>query len=522
VTAPGEEPPRATPAGLQQQAVRGAGWTVLHTVLSLPTAFVVNLLLARVLGVVDYGRLTFLTLLITTAGSIAALGVGTGTLQFGAKAHAAGRTNEVQQLLRAGSAWRLLVSAPLVTLVVLIVVKLDPGIMAIAVVFGVWVPAALGGLGIAINIENKTARAAQVAMVGNVVTQVAVVAVLFWRESADAVWAARMVASAVVVLMLYPYITKLYRRAVLFPGSLRNLPRGFWRFAIPAGLSSTLGMLVLSRSEVLFLQWLSDPVSVGLFGLAFGLAVHIFAPAQALVGPLVPAVSGLAEIDPDAVRPAFTRTLRSSSTAAAIVTASVLPAFAALVPRLYGYEYTEAAELVLALGIISSFGILGGPLTAFVMARLGGTRMLRIDVVALIINVVAALVFIPLAGAWGAVIANALAMLVRVSMLVAGEARHLGVTVRSCWAYALPALLAPVIAVVLWMITLGLARHDILRGSILGAAGGVGLILLIRVTSSGITAADQSAILRLAPLRFRKKASWVLGLVTSPKMMRTS
>ncbi|HKX68705.1 MAG TPA: oligosaccharide flippase family protein [Intrasporangium sp.] len=519
MTPPEEEAPRTTPAGLQHQAIRGAGWTVLHTMLALPTAFVVNLLLARVLGVVDYGRLTFLTLVITTAGSIAALGVGTGVLQFGAKAHAAGRTAEVQQLLGADSAWRLLVSAPLVTLVVLIFVDLDPGIMAVALAFGVWVPSALGGLGIAINIENKTARAAQVAMVGNIVTQVAVIAVLFWRESADAVWAARMVTGSVVVLMLYPAITKAYRRAVLLPRSLRTLPRGFWSFAVPAGLSSTIGMLVVSRSEVLFLQWLSDPVSVGLFGLAFGLALHLFAPAQAFIGPLVPAVSGLAEVDPQMVTRAYTRTLRCSSTVASIMTASALPAFAALVPRLYGPEFAEAAELVLALGIVCSFGIVGGPLTAFAMARLGGTRLLRIDVIALLINVAAAMALIPLAGVWGAVVANASGMIVRVSMLLTGEASHLGVDVRTRWASILPVLLGPLVAGTVWLITLGLSHNDVLRACLLAASGGLGLILLARLTKAGITDADRAAIVRVAPGRIRRAVDFALGLFTSARTL---
>ena len=48
-------------AELQNRAMRGFTWTIINTLVILPIGFVVNLLTARVLGVVDYGRLAFLT-----------------------------------------------------------------------------------------------------------------------------------------------------------------------------------------------------------------------------------------------------------------------------------------------------------------------------------------------------------------------------------------------------------------------------------------------------------------------------
>ena len=63
----------------------------MHTAISMPLAFVVNIVLARVLGVEDYGRLAYLTSILAIVNSIIAMGVGTGVVQFGSKAHAAGR-----------------------------------------------------------------------------------------------------------------------------------------------------------------------------------------------------------------------------------------------------------------------------------------------------------------------------------------------------------------------------------------------------------------------------------------------
>src|SRR5690606_27672460 len=80
---------------LQGRAASGVLWTGVHTLISLPVAFLVNLLLARVLGVVSYGRLAVLTTLMEVVAVIVALGVGSATVQFGAKAHARGDRTRV-------------------------------------------------------------------------------------------------------------------------------------------------------------------------------------------------------------------------------------------------------------------------------------------------------------------------------------------------------------------------------------------------------------------------------------------
>src|SRR6478672_8368893 len=94
---------------LQDRAIRGVSWTLVHTVVSLPLAFVANLVTARVLGVSDYGRLAFLMTFMDVVGGIVSLGLGIGLLQFGARAHAAGRFGEVQHLLSVSQGFRLLV-----------------------------------------------------------------------------------------------------------------------------------------------------------------------------------------------------------------------------------------------------------------------------------------------------------------------------------------------------------------------------------------------------------------------------
>lgn len=501
-------------ASLQARAIRGAAWTGIHTAISLPLAFGVNLLLARVLGVIDYGRLTYLTAVIEVAGSIAALGVGTAVLQFGAKAHSAGRRDDVRSLLRAGSGWRLLVSAPLVTITILFLVRLDPAVLVLALVFGVWLPSALGGLGIALNIEQKTAQGAQAGLIGSLIMQAAVVVSLLWSASAESVWAARMIASTLTVLILLPFIHPAYRKAVLLPRNPFRLPKAFWRFAIPTGVAATLGGLVTSRSEVLLLEWMSTPEAVGLFSLAFGLASHVFAPAQVFVGPLVPALSGLAEVEPPAVRRAFLRVLRCSSVVAGLFVAGALPAFAALVPLLYGRDFSAAADMVVALGIVASLGLISGPMSAFLYARLGGGRILKIEVVSLLVNVVAAVALIPPFGAWGAVASGAIAIMVRTALLSVGEARHLAVGGREALRSTATLIVSAGIAVIAWLSANSLGGPAVVTSLLLGLVGTLLLVTVVRALRIGIDSSDRDAIARTAPPQIRRAVDKGLGLVT--------
>ena len=135
--------------------MRGASWTLIHTMVSLPIAFASNLFVARLLGVESYGRLAFLMTFMEVAGGIVSLGLGIGLIQFGSRAHAGGRTDDVRHLLSASQGFRLLVVAPLLTVAVLLVADVPTGLLLCAIVLGIWVPAALDGALFCITIERQ-------------------------------------------------------------------------------------------------------------------------------------------------------------------------------------------------------------------------------------------------------------------------------------------------------------------------------------------------------------------------------
>lgn len=508
------ESSRLSRGELQSRAIRGAMWTVIHTAVALPLAFVVNIVIARVLGAVDYGRLTYLTTVMSLVGGVISLGVGMGVLQFGSKAHAAGRTAEVQHMLSASLGFRVLVVTPIMAGVVLSIADIELPLMVIAIMFGVVAPAVFGGAPICLGIENKTAAGAQNAMLVNVLTQVAVVVAVLTIGTADGIWATRLILGGVGAALALAYVSPLYRRSVLRPVLPRGFPPGFWKFTLPAGAAGLVGSLVVSRSEVLVLTWMSATQAAGIFALAFGVASHLFAPAQALLGPLVPAVSGLREVDEGAVAEALMRTLRASSTVVAILVSTGLPALAALVPVIYGEEFAEVPEVMIVLGIASGLLIVAGPVQAFVQARLSGMRLLWVNIVALVVDIALALALIPLLGVWGAVIANIAAAAVQLGILLTGEVRALGLTWAETGVSTLPTLLGAAGCLIGWFGTTTLGWDSLPRSIAAGAAGLAIATLGLRLARSGLTRGDTDAILRSAP-------RWMGGLARPVLLLYT-
>jgi O-antigen/teichoic acid export membrane protein len=486
---------------------------VVNVAVALPVGFLVNLVVARVLGVVDYGRLAYLTVVMDVVSGIVMLGVTPALVQFGSKAHAAGRRDEVATLLSKVQGFRVLVAAPILTVLVLLLVSdVDPWFKVVAVVFGVILPAALDGGPAGLAIENKTAAGAKVVLVSSLLTQAAVLAAVLVVARADVVWAVRLIMLSVTVLLSLVPLAAAYRHAVLRPRLPRGLPDGFWRFAIPAGAAALLSNLVVSRTEVVALTWLSDAASVGVFALAFGLAGHLFAPAQAIIGPLVPAISGLREVDVSAVAAAFGRTVRGSSTFVALLTGIGLPVVTLLVPAFYGDSFAGVPPILLALGVANGFLIVGGPVAAFVMARLSGSRVLLASAVALAVDVALAVGLIPVWGVWGAVVANVGAATTQMLVLLASELKALGLTWGLVLRDAVPALVGAVVGVGAWAVARNIPSVPVAAVTA-GLIGSASVVLLLRLLRTGLTDGDLRAVVRVLPGRVARPAAVVLRCV---------
>ena len=512
----GDEQEVMSAGNLQQRAVQGAAWTVINTFVGIPIAFGVNLVVARVLGAADYGRLALLTALMEFVSAVLTRGVATAVIQFGSKAHAAGRTADVARLLSQWQGFRLLVAMPVLGAVVFVVADVPPEAMVLALVFGVVLPAALDGGAACLGIENKTADGAKIALLTTLITQVAVLAVAWLARTPDAVWATRLVVSGSTVALCLFRISPAYRVAVLRPMLPRGLPPGFWAFAVPMGLAGVVSGLISSRSEVFVMSWLAEPAALGIYALAFGLAVHAFAPAQALVGPLIPAISGLREVDEGAVRPAFRRVTRAGSTVVALILSTALAPLALLVPLLYGAEFEEASPVVLALGITAGLATVGGPIFAFVSARLSGKAILAANLIALVVDIGLAILLIPILSTWGAVIANAGGAVTTLTILGTRELRALGLPARTALRDASPAVIGSVCSAVVFVAGAQAHAPVVVRAVGAGLAGGLLCIAIMRVLRVGLTSEDRGAVGRAIPSRAGRVADLLLRWVSVP------
>jgi O-antigen/teichoic acid export membrane protein len=181
-------------------------------------------------------------------------------------------------------------------------------------------------------------------------------------------------------------------------------------YARSASALVVLDAVVWQRTEVAFLQALASPAEIAFYALAFGVAAQVSRiPYQASVVlfPSFPALVGggrvgeLAGLHATAMR--YLVLLGAPLAVGLAVTAP------GVIGVLYGPAYAPAAAVlvVLALGSLPAFAAGASP--AMLHATRRQDRLLRQGVLAAVVNLVLALVLVPVAGALGAALASVVA-----------------------------------------------------------------------------------------------------------------
>lgn len=504
--------------GVGQGLINGTAWTAIHVAVSVPIAFLVNVVVARSLGAVDYGRLAILTMVLALATAAASLGVGSALMQFVTKASEAGRPQDVDRLVSGAQGYNIFVAAPLVAVVVAVAVDVPWPFLLLAIVFGVFGPAMLQVGPILLATQHRSDRAAQIAMISNLLIQASVVMTVLVHPTASAVWIARIVAVGILMSLPLLALTPRQRRAAFRPRTPWSLPRTFWAFAVPTGAAVLVSQLVTDRVQIFFLEWLDDSVTVGLYALAFGLAVQILAPVQAAVGPLLPAFAALHERGAEQARGGLLRVTRVAAVMAGVVLSCGLPALGALIPWIYGAQFAASADYFVVMSCAAGIVIVGSGAYASLMARLRGGSYLRLNLVALVSMVVVALALIPLWGAWGAVASMVVGTLVRAWLMVILEMRAYEVDRSEMGRAFAPVLVAIVAVHVVWFGWSGDVQVPAWISAPVGGLLSLTLFMLaVRVSRSGLTTADREALLMAVPTRLRRPAGLCARLVSEPR-----
>lgn len=505
------------PVELQRRAIRGSIWTAINTLVFLPVAFAANAIIARKLGVADYGHLAFLTAMLAFAFPLANLGFATAFLQRGSRAEAAGRRAEADDLFGRSLGFHLLVQLPILIVIAGALTRRDPPWEQAALAAVVVLPCILSGGALSMMIENRSAAGAKLGIIVLFIVQGASVLTALLTASASAVWAVRALVPSIALVLNFLFLDPTRRRRALRPRLPRGFGRSFWRFALLSWAAGLLGLLVFSRSEIFILQALHKHEALGLFAVAFGLSQQMTAPADALITPLLPAVAGIVSSWPERARHAFERSTRLSALLCGAIAAVAVPTLIFALPIVYGRDFTTASWLLVPLALVSMIQSVNNPVTAFVNARERGGLKLKATTAALVVDVAVALALIPSFGAWGAVAANVAGQFVVLIWLASREPHVRERGWSGLFTLYLPFSLGVMTAA--GAISAGLlVRHWSGPIAVATAAlfGAVLFPLTLRMASSGLNVADRDALLGAMSPRLQVHLRRLLRPITSP------
>jgi O-antigen/teichoic acid export membrane protein len=483
----------------------------------LPIAFVANALVARTLGVSDYGNLAFLTVTLGLALSFANFGFDAAFIQKGSRAEARGDRAEADRLLSRSLGFQLIAELPTVLIVAIVLTRGEPLWEVLALGTAVVMTCLFSGAALSLTIENRTAAGARVAMVSNLLVQAGIVIAALMTASASAVLAVRMLVAASALGLNFLLLSRARLKAALAPQLPRSLGRPFWRFALFTWAASIVTLLVFSRSEIFILQAFHQQEALGVFALAFGLSQQMTAPADALLLPLLPAVAGILSEWPERALLAFERSTRVTALVCGVIAAAVVPALVFAIPLIYGKDFATASWLLVPLALVSVFQSVNNPVVAFVNARRRAGLRLKATSTALVVDVAIAVALIPRFGAWGAVVANIIGQLIVITWLVAAEplARSLGLSaVLRLYRPFLVGLAAAGAA-----LSVGLASHSwsaSLTPVLVFCVGGGVYVFGIRLCRSGLTTEDRNAFVGAMAAPLQSVLSRLLQPVTAP------
>ncbi|HEX3907602.1 MAG TPA: oligosaccharide flippase family protein [Mycobacteriales bacterium] len=485
----------------------------MSTVGTVTIATVANVAIGRLLGAARYGNVALLTLSLGVALVITNAGVVSAAIQWGSQLFSDGDEPGALRLLAVSNGWHLYVQAPLMTVVVMSIAWHDSWLVKGGLLVGVIVPCIVSGAAVDLVMEHRTDAGAKVALGSVLFVQVMPVIVAAESRSAVAVWSATVATMAVSACVALIPLSRQRRRDVLktlFPWRL-VLPAGYRRFAWLSMVSDVLNLLVTTRSEIFLLALLTSSKVVGVYALAFGIAGQLTAPVDALLGPLVPAASGLVGRDTAKAAVGYLRAVRVSTLLATCLMVIAVPGVSRLIPLIYGHSFDGASRLFVALAISSCFATCLNPTIAFLAAHRAAGTALWTNVGALAVDAVIAVSLIPFIGAYGAVCAAVAASVVRLLVWTRTEVRRLGLAWRS-FLVDVAVFVTGAVVVVLGVVV-GLAISGPLGVVVQVAAPVVVFFGLLRIASGGLSDADSGPMLDVLPVRWRPSARSLLGAV---------
>jgi len=491
------------PDDYSSRARQGALWTSIHTVVSLPLSFLANIIVARELGLSQFGLLAVLSLSLQLAGTLTDFGVPGAVLQWATAAYAKGDLELATVLLQKRVGFGLLFQASTMVLVVLLVGEHEGTVIVVALVVAILFSTQLQGVSLNVAVENRTALAARVAIVRNVALQLVVVTTALRTHNGIDTWAARVLADAIFSASTLLVVDRSRRWRLLMPRLPRGLPDRFWRYAVPLWGSSVVAALAGSRTETFVLDIFGRSQDVGLFALAYGIAAHLTAPVDASLAPTSFSIFTMLTAAPARVRTAVLRVVRYSAWSCGGIIAVAVPPLVAILPLIYGKNYDGVTPVFVALAIASGFLTVYAPIAALLMGRRDGGLLWRLGLLGLGLDAILTFSLVPVFGLWGAVIGSTMSSISGVPFVLTKEAKRGGPSPREFINSSRTFWIALPIA------TLAIGCEAFVRNPIGASVTGfiVGLLLygfVLKATRGALVASELEDVLSVLPPTTRK------------------
>lgn len=498
----GDDESQPQPLGEHQaRAARGAVWTLVNLTVSIPFNLLVSLVVSRALGPVGYGQMAIYVLAIGIATQLAHAGYGSAAIRWGAQAWAGKRLEAFRDTLSKSLGWHVLVQAPLMCATAIALSGFSSLALIPALVVGVAAPCLSSSAALQLTMKERTDQLAVASLAGSVFAGVASMTAAVITQRPEVTWAATLLGSGLSTVFLFLPLDADERRLSLQLSRPRDHPPGFVRFAAFSGATAVLQVLVASRSEIFFLAAFAESSDVGQFALAFGIAGFIIAPINSIVGPLVPTVIAIVENSPVRADEAFARALSISSSMCALMVALVAAPVGIALPLLYGAAFDEAGHLVVPLVICAAIAATSNTALVFLNAHgVAGPVLVR-SIVALAVNTVFALVFIPVWGLEGALVASVAGSLANSLPVIAFHKRRTDLGWCSIARCLAPLLMACVLAISSWLVVTIWEPTD--RGATAPLVGACLLgtwVVFLRLSRIRLRPDDRQALMKHLPL----------------------
>ncbi|MCZ7590367.1 MAG: polysaccharide biosynthesis C-terminal domain-containing protein [Gaiella sp.] len=407
--------------------VRGGAWQSTSRILGQAFTLTVSIVAARQLGAAGMGRLVFITYVYTTLSVLLSAGVPVAVNRFTAELIGRGHDEAIGALYR----WARRVGAAAAALGAGILVSVylaggEPGKAWLAASVACSA-AVLQTIPYAVLLGAQQWRSAS--LVGLASAAIGTGAKLLLLAAGHGIPALVTVDACIALANMAG--ASLLARRVIPPGRPPALPRDLARrvgtYAAASSAAVILGLVVLQRSEIIFLQRFADDVEVAIYSIPFSAVVML---------NIFPATLGIAAASAfatlfgagayDRMRSGFGRAVRLTLLVALPLTAAAITLGPDALLLAYGEAYSGTGRvlvvLLLAFPVFSLMAISTSVVQGFGRQRAPLISLGAATVVALALD----LALIPPFGSLGAAIANAVSQAVAAGLLVVYAGRLVG------------------------------------------------------------------------------------------------